>query len=1531
MNDNIEDIYPLTPLQQGMLFHSLRMPEHHLYVDCMRFGIQGPIAEDAFRQAWKMIVAQHAVLRTAFAWEGLEQPLQIVQKAMELPLECLDWRHYAEADLNAQLSTLETQLRDTPFALNRPPLMRIRLVRTDDDKYQLVWAIHHMLVDGWSASKLLTELFVTYCSLEQGVEPSLPTPRPYKEYVRWLRQQDPHQAEAYWRSSLDGWTTPTLLPSMHHDASSGSLGDAPRFSKRSITVQGDITPQLRAFASGNRLTLNTIVQGAWALMLRAYAGGDDIVFGSVVSGRPPSLRGAESMIGMFINTIPVRVQIPPPVSTTDWLATIQANQVAGRQFEHSPLVDIQGWSQVARDTPLFESILVFENQGSGSDSFRPHSDLEITRGEHHASTTGYPITVVVEPLEEMVVSIFYDLQRFDRTHIDNLLTQFVTVLQEVLRNPSVGEISLLSTDEQAQLRARWNETDTDYPCQTVHELFEQCAQESPDRIAIVTPEQQLTYGQLNARANQIAHWLLESQLRPGDLVGICVQDSLDLVIGSLGTFKAGCAYVPLDPAYPQERLSFMLQDAGAAVLISDSEPLSELHGSDMRVLHPQRDQALLDAHPTTSPQRPATPSQVAYVMYTSGSTGWPKGTAVPHHAIVRLVRDTNYVNFVHNDNVAQISNHSFDAATFELWGSLLNGARLVAIPKNTALSSSELAAFLRERYIDKMFLTSALFDQVAEHDASAFSNMDLLMVGGQALTPRWVRRVLEEAPPRRIVNGYGPTETTTFAATHEIREVAQGATSIPIGMPISNTSLHVLDREMNVMPLEVHGELCIGGDGLAHGYHGRPELTAEKFIPNACSSQPGTRLYRTGDEVFRRRDGAIEFVGRYDNQIKLRGFRIELGEIEMALLGHPSVGHAVVVAQRESDSSQDVRLVAYYTSEESLSVKQLRDHLKTTLPDYMVPAAFIQLDSVPLTPNGKVDVRALPDAPESDVNNGEIRTANTPVAEIVGGIWAAILKVDRVGPEDSFFDLGGHSLLATQVVSRTSDAFKVSVTLRDLFESANLKQFAERVEEQIRSSHSIEAIPLRRLPETDDMPLSFAQQRLWFVDQVDPGNPSYNIFTAVRLKGGLDVGALQESLNQIVLRHEALRTTFGARDGQAIQRIAQTLTIDLSVVEVSGSSASERETNVRQSISRESAQPFRLDEGPLIRASLYRLADDDHVVALTLHHIVGDEWSLGIMVNELATAYQALAAKESPTLPELPIQYSDFARWQRDWLKAGNLDKQLAYWRKQLGGDLPVIKLPTDRPHPTDPTFAGAIDSFQVDQSVSQKLNALCRQEGVTMFMACLAMLQAQLRSMTGLDDVIVGTDVANRNRLETEGLIGFFVNHLVLRSNLEGNPPFRELLQRVRKVTLDAYLNQDVPFDRLVAAIQPDRKAHHTPLFQVLFVFGNPSSPKLEVPGLTFSPMGADDVRAKYDLTLFIHQGEDRVSGAWRYRNEIFDASTVKRIADGFLEMMRQVVEDPAIRLDRIELNPTATDVASRGRTKSLRGRSRQSVEFQT
>jgi amino acid adenylation domain-containing protein len=1477
---DVEDVYPLAPTQQGVVLPGFDDARAAMHFEIIAWTIHGEVNIEAFEKAWQSVVDRHPVLRTFFVWEGLDEPLQVVRKQVKLPLTLEDWRGLTPEVQQQQVEEFLARERARGFDLSTAPLMRVALIQLADDVYRFVWSYHEVVIDGWSASVIFNDVFNFYETLAHGHELKVERGRPFRDYIVWLRDQDLSEAETFWRQTLQGFDEPTSF-----GVGNGKASATHTYAEEQLRLSTETSDALQAFARRHELTLNTLFQGAWAMLLNRYSGARDVVFGVTISGRPPEMPEVESMVGMFANTLPARIEVTPGTTLLPWLTQLHEQQVTMRKFEYTPLMQLQQWSDVPKGTPLFESIVSFQDH-----PIRNAKDIV-----HYHNATGYPLNVTIEPGNELLLKITYDAGRFDAPAVRRMLNHFQRLLESSVANPEakLDALEMLTPGERNQLLVEWSGDRTTYPREScIQELFEAEVERTPEAVAVIFRNQQLTYRELNERANQLAHYLRGLGVGPESLVGICIERSVELIVGLLGIVKAGAAYAPFEPNYPAERLAFMLEDSAAPVLLTQKKFVGILPATS-RIVCLDTEWDHIAGSSTENPVNQNSADSLAYVMYTSGSTGRPKGIGVPHRGVIRLVRNTNYADFGPDEVFLVLAPVSFDLSTFEVWGSLLNGARLVVMTPEPP-SLEELGRALQQHRITTLWLTAGLFHLMVNGQLESLLGLRQLLAGGDVLSPPAVKRVVEAATSLTMINGYGPTENTTFTTCHRMPSGASFGATVPIGKPISNTLVYVLDSELRPTPVGVAGELYTGGDGLARGYHNRPELTAERFVPDPFSGVPGARLYRTGDRVRFLPDGNIEFIGRVDFQIKARGFRIELGEIESVLAGHSAVKEAIVVMR--GDRSEEKRLVAYVVGKANaeVSTPELRAYLSEKLPDYMVPNNFVMLDRMPLTSNGKMDRKALPEPenlrPESYV------APRTEVEQRLAGIWSSMLGVKRIGVNDSFFELRGNSLLATQLVSTVREQFQIELPLRVIFDSPTVAGIAAYIEAQHEVSSAPVITPVAR---DRALPLSFAQRRMWFLNQLEPESAYYNVPLALRLAGNLNLDALERAINEVIRRHEVFRTTFATEGGEPVQVINETMHLTLTVEDISR----EGEDRAVELAAEESAKPFDLSRGPLLRMRLLKLGPEKFVALLIVHHIISDGWSMGVLVREVAVLYAAFVEGKSSPLPELPVQYADFAAWQQEWLSGSVLEDHFDYWKQQLDGAPTTLDLPTDKPRPPIQQFRGRREPFSIPGNVREQLLALGQQEGATLFMTMLAAFNVLLYRYSGQKDILVGTPIANRNRADIEGLIGFFVNTLVLRTKIESDESFLSLLRQIRRTTLDVYAHQDLPFEKLVQELQPERDMSRSPLFQVMLVLQNAPLQAFELPGLNLSAFETRNRTAKFDLMLTLVEKPDEIVAELEYDTDLFERETIKRMIGDFQVLLESVIADPLATVSTVQL----------------------------
>jgi amino acid adenylation domain-containing protein len=1111
--------------------------------------------------------------------------------------------------------------------------------------------------------------------------------------------------------------------------------------------------------------------------------------------------------------------------------------------------------------------------------------------------------------ESLALEFHYDGGRLEREVVERFSDHFLTLLAAAVDNPEtiVGRLPLLSGPARERLLVEWNRTEAEYPHgRCVHELFEEQAVRTPDRIAVRCADRQLSYRELNEQANGLAHYLRSLGIRANDLVGLHLERGVEAIVALLAILKAGGAYVPLNLDNPKARLSQQLN--GAAALITEETTLDGLPEFKGRIVCFERDKPEWANAPSTNPSPAANPENLAYVIYTSGSTGTPKGVAVRHRNLVnytwfvrRLLNLSRYPEGLHFGTVSTLS---ADLGNTCIYPSLLSGGCLHVIPFEVSMDSKRFLDYADRHSIDVLkIVPSHLATLLDVENSKELLPRRYLITGGESLSLELVEKIEALQPDCEVINHYGPTETTVGSLTFRLAEGGgnqSGTSGIPIGRPIANTRIYILDARREPVPVGVAGELFVAGAGVAAGYINQPESTAERFCPEVFRNDPDAKMYRTGDLARYRPDGNVEFLGRADDQVKIRGFRIELGEVERALARHNAVNQAAVITH--ADERGDRRLIAYVAArrDQALTADMLRDWLREQLPDYMIPSAILMLPQLPLTSNGKVDRRNLPNPKQATAGVRNSAAPRNATETVIERIWAEVLRVDRVGVEDNFFAIGGHSLLATQVMSRICRALNVMVPLRRLFESPTIAALAEIVGQTQREAQAAAAPPITPAPRDQPLPLSFGQQRLWTVAQLEPNSYRYNVPKAIRLSGSLNTQALATAINSVVERHEVFRTTYAAQGGRPVQVIAPRVSIALPLDDLSMMPAEDRENSASRILHAEAEKPFDLEKDTLFRARLLKLGAEDYILFLNTHHIASDGWSFGILKRDLGIFYQAALEDAVASLSPLPVQYADYAVWQRTWLQGEALETQLAYWKNRLHGAPPLLALPTDRCRPAVQTLRGAVHQAALPNTLAERVRKLSQQEGATIFMTMLAAFQCLMVHYADQPDLVIGANVAGRNDVQTEDLVGFFLNLLVLRTDLSGNPTFQACISRARETALGAYSHQDVPFDRVVEELRPKRSRAYYPLVQVLFSQLNMPQRMQAIPGLEMRPFELG-CKATTDLYVSFADTPNGFACIWVYNSDLFDAATIRTMAGLYRATLEETSANPGVRLNEL------------------------------
>ncbi|PSB57974.1 non-ribosomal peptide synthetase [Chamaesiphon polymorphus] len=1908
---------PLSFAQQRLWFINELEPHSSTYNMPDPIRLTGQLDLVSLERTLQEIIRRHEALRTNFISHN-GQPMQVIQPTNAWQMTSIDLQDLSTSERETKIQQLATAEAEKPFALDTDSPIRATLIIASATEHILLLTMHHIVSDGWSMGVLIKEIAVLYEAFEQG-KPS-PLAELEIQYVdfavwqrQWLQGEILERQLNYWQQQLANAPALLELPTDRPRPPIQTF----RGAEQKFTIPADLTSALQSLSRQEGVTLFMTLLAAFDLLLGRYTGQTDILIGSGIANRHHGQ--LEGLIGFFVNTLVLRTDLSGNPSFRELLSRVQAMVLPAYAHQDLPfemLVDVLQPERNPSHSPLFQVAFVLQN----SPVFEIElAGLTLSNLTTKHKTAKFDLTLSLEQINDELIGVWeYSTDLFNDDTIARMAGHFQTLLTQIVAHPEqpIAELPLLSVTEQHQLLHEWNDTKVAYPQdKCIHLLFETQVQQTPDAMAVVCGDRHLTYTELNVRANQLANYLVELGVKPGMLVGICVDRSIETIVGILGILKAGGAYVPLDPSYPSERLSFMLSDAQVQVLLTQQQLVAGLPTHQAVVVCLDTDWKQIEQQEREHPLVEITSADLAYIIYTSGSTGTPKGVMVPHQGLCNLAQaQTDLFGVRATSKILQFASLSFDASIWEIVMGITSGATLYVDTKETLLPGQALWKYLHTREITHVTLPPAA---LAVLPLQPLPCLQAIVVAGEACPQELIA---QWSQGRSFFNAYGPTEGTVCAT---VSAPLDGSQAAPIGRPIQNVEVYILDSDLQPLPIGVPGELHIGGVGLAQGYLNRPELTAAKFIPHPFSDDRQARLYKTGDLARYRPDGNIEFLGRIDHQVKIRGFRIELEEIEALLGQYPGVQQAVAIARE--DREQDRRLVAYvvadrnvrdrslpeidewqteyvadwqnlyeqnyqqlptdrdltfniagwnssytgaaipatemqewvdYTVEQILALRpqrvleigcgsglllsqiaphcdeywgtdysvaalqyieqmkqqvpglenvttlermaddfhgippasfdtviinsvvqyfpsvtyllrvleqavasvragghvligdvrnlllldtyilsvqlhqssdrlslsqlqqhvqqrlmqeeellvapefflavqqhlprishvriqpkrgvyhneltkfryevileiegcpspstqeatpiawldwqteplsvaeirqrlvhtqpeifgishiangrvstemqawkllrddapeletvqdlrqalstsksagidpaelwnlsqelsytlnlswsnsdsdggydavfqlpsittqldltpvkssfqtwdvygndplqgklaknlipQLRQFLTDKLPNYMVPSAFMLLESMPLTANGKIDRRKLP-VPEISRNQlavGFVAPRN-PTEEMLVKVWAEVLANEHIGIDDNFFALGGHSLLGTQLISRVKNAFNIDLPLHSLFEAPTIAELAQYIQQVQQTATAVPQPPIQVVNRDRPIPLSFAQQRLWFLDRLEPNSATYNMPGAVRFQGQLDLVALERTLQEIVRRHEALRTNFISQDGQPIQVIHQPGTWQINSIDLQHLPVSDTESTIQQLATAEAEQPFALDTDPLMRATLLLVSATEQILLLTMHHIISDGWSMGLFVKEIAALYSAFVRGESSTLPELTIQYADFAVWQRQWLQGETLDRQLSYWQQQLQGTPELLQLPTDRPRPSVQTYQGATHSFTLSPELTEQLQALSRQTGSTLFMTLMAAFATLLYRYSGESDVVIGSPIANRNRSEIEPLIGFFVNTLVLRTRLEDNPRFEQLLTQVRETTLKAYEHQDLPFEQIVEVLQPQRSMSHSPLFQVMFVLQNAPMGEIELPGVRLSELDANSTIAKFDLTLSMSESLMGLECGWEYNTDLFDGSSIERMAIHFENLLSAIVENPRQTVSELPL----------------------------
>ncbi len=1543
---NIEAIYPLAPMQQGLLFHTLMNPAQGMYLLQYRHVMKlENLNMDAFQRAWDAVVQRHELLRTSFVWKKQSRPLQVVHKNVKLPIELVDWSEFCKDKQEEKLEELLQEEREQELAFTKAPLMRVRLIKLAPNTYQFVRSYHHILMDAWCFSIIMMDFLNFYRAFEQGKSLSLATPRAYQDFIQWLGEQDPDKHQAFWESQLKGFDTPTPLGI--RNIGQAVEGDSVVDVVSLLTKEQ--SHKIQEVAKATQVTVNTLLQGAWAMLLAQYSGNRDIAFGVTVAGRPTHMTGIESIVGLFINTLPLRVNIDSQVSLKQWLQALQSTNLSLREHETSSLTDIQGWSEIDQQD-LFQSLFVFEN--APMDAALSQENLEfIVEEATNRTHTNYPITVVIIPGESLHLQITYQASDFKHQDVENMLAHFQKLIIDMSDTLTVGDcsidqISMLSTAEFAQ-QQQWGSGDELDLSWDYIQRFEQQAKRLPQKIAAADNTVSLDYQTLNNRVNLLAKDLIVQGISTDDVVAILAERGVELLIMIMASLKAGAAYLPLDPKHPAARSAQIIEQSGAVLLLvsdAQSDALVEINEEINGAINKKEankatainiitfsidKQALVEC---ANPNIKSYPDQLAYIIFTSGSTGTPKGAMVTRQGMLNnMLGKFAPLALSGEDIIAQTASQCFDISVWQFLIAPILGARVEILPDCISQDPITLSREISKRGISILEPVPALLQSIVEQQQS-LDSLRWVIPTGEALPPSLIEAWYQSYPNIPLMNAYGPAECSDDVAFYPVEKSDTALAHVPIGSPTANNKLYILSPQLEQMPIGAIGEIYVAGTGVGRGYRNEPKRSAAVFLPNPftseCDKNRGERLYRTGDLGRFLADGNIQYVGRSDYQVKVRGYRIELGEIESRIANYPGVNEVVVIAT--DNAQRGTVLVAYMGinpesdqpaidtvngMSEQGSWSSLKDFIKESLPEYMVPSAFVALDKLPRNSNGKVARAQLPPVDFSAQSVLDYVAPRNELEEKVCDIWQSLLmdkqnfsqnstqkstqektSARKIGIKDNFFELGGHSLLATQLVGRLSQLLSADVSLRSIFEQPTIIDWLAWWEAQSQSQELQEPAALTQLPEltrldtqTSATRLSFVQQRLWFLQGLTPDSASYNLPTALRLSGEIDVSKITSAINKCIKRHDILRSYFEVEEGTPVQKLSPVFSALFAHRQV----ACEAELN--RCLQQDAMTPFVLARAPLLRFSIYAIAgkNNELVLSINCHHIIADAWSLHLLIEEFCHYYntEALAIEYTDT-----IRYSDYALWQRQCLENGFFDEQLNYWKNILSGELPVLELNYDFKRPTEPTFAGARHAIRLPKMLAMQLRKADKNAKRSHFVSLLGAFQLLLNAYSGQSDIVIGIPIANRHHHQTQETMGCFVNTIVQRANLQPQHTVSEFLQSIAEQSINAQANQDLPFDYLIEQLGVDRQLSYNPLFQVMFNYlSEKPLNQFDLKDLSVEVIHNRSDTVLCDFKLDVQASGDNFDLQFEYSTELFEEASVIAIAEDYQRVLQWLLENEA------------------------------------
>ncbi|MFD2671574.1 amino acid adenylation domain-containing protein [Marinicrinis sediminis] len=1486
----IQNVYPLTPMQEGMLFHALLDTDSSAYVEQVSLRVEGNLQIHLLEKSLNLLIARYDVLRTAFVSKEVDQPLQVVFRERSTTISYTNLSHLHASE---QIEWINQYKRDDQrhgFDLEEDRLLRMRVFKLTDEAYQIVWSFHHILMDGWCLSLLAKDLFAFYTSLEKMEPAKLGPVYPYSDYFTWLEEQDQEQALDYWKDYLDGVEESSVVPPQLLQKPETSYV----YRRHGFAFDRETTEGLEKLAATHEVTLSTVMHALWGLLLRKYNGSNDIVFGSVVSGRPPELPGMETMVGLFINSVPLRIRMEPDVRLTELLGKIHHDMLEANHYSYVSIADIQ--SHTPLKNKLIQHVLVFENvpmdvQVVSEQGLAPSIRVTETHMDEH---TNYDLDVTLFPQQELEVLLTYNGHVYDEDFMKRLEGHWRRLAAQLLAQPDrpLHELDLLTGEEKKELLHTFQPQPASYQLdKTAFQHFERHAREHPDRIAVKVEDVTYTYKEINEGANRIAHMLLRKGIRKGDLIGIHMDRSPVMIESILGVWKAGGAYIPLDVQHPIARKQAILRQANAAcVLLYGDQGLQGWDERSSATLIRLDQLALeLSEEKTCNPGLDIGLDDLCYCLFTSGSTGIPKGVMIEHLGMVNhILAEAELLDLDATLVFAQNAHHCFDISVWQMFGALTLGGTTVIYSEERVLQPG---AFLQQLQADHVTLLEVvpsylhvMLDEMHAQSVRLDQLTHLLITGETAPLPL-VQRWFEWCPDIPMINAYGPAEASDDTCQYRMNKPPEGVKQVPIGKPLPNVRMYVVDADMKLCPIGIQGELCVAGIPVGRGYLHEEDRTRSVFLDDPFVSTSRDRMYRTGDLGKWLPDGNLQFLGRKDHQVKLRGFRIELGEIESQMVQHEEVKESVVVIQ--DDDRADKQLCAYYTSRHDLSPAQLKADIEGLLPSYMVPAHFIRMDELPLNTSGKIDRKRLP-KPTSQQGE-KLTPPRNAMDQALLHIWSEVLGTERLDIETHFFECGGHSLKATILVSKVYETCEIELSVRDIFKYPTIAALSDEL--RVRGKGSTSPIPV--VEKRGSYEVSASQKRLFVLHELEESqSTAYNMPVAYYVQGNLDVPRFRAVIDALIERHEILRTSFHSNEGQIEQVIHTEMAWHLQYEQLE--QASEAETD---RIMRDFIQPFQLDQGPLFRMKLLQLAPKETILLLDMHHIISDGVSGKRMLMEVMALY------EGKTLPALRIQYKDYAAWHNQRMEGEAFRELEQYWLEVFEGELPVLNLPLDRPRPVVQSFRGSTYRFRADEDLSAKIRSFCVKERTTPFAFLFAAYHILLMKYSGQHDIIVGTPVSGREHPDVQPLLGMLVQTLAIRTSPQPDLMAAQFVKQVAEQTWTAMAHQDYPFERLMDQLDMTRDVSRNPLFDTMFSFFEAEDQEFELHDMNITAYNMNHDVAKFDLMLDAFMDENAFYFDLQYGTDLFHAETVQAMADHYLQILSQLIADPQQLLGQIDM----------------------------